>query len=36
MQNLTTTLASEIQIKRQNILPSAKAKFNWIDIRNIG
>jgi uncharacterized protein YbjT (DUF2867 family) len=36
MQNLTTTLASDIQIKRQIILPSAKAKFNWIDIENIG
>jgi uncharacterized protein YbjT (DUF2867 family) len=36
MQNLTTTLASDIQIKRQIILPSANAKFNWIDIENIG
>lgn len=36
MQNLTTTLASGIQTKRQIILPSAKAKFNWIDIENIG
>lgn len=36
MQNLTTTLINDINIKRQIILPSGKAKFNWIDIENIG
>ena len=36
MQNLTTTLLDDIKIKRQIILPSGRAKFNWIDIENIG
>jgi len=36
MQNLTTTLINDIRIKRQIILPAGKAKFNWIDIENIG
>ena len=36
MQNLTTTLFKDIQVKRQIILPAGKAKFNWIDIKNIG
>ncbi len=36
MQNLTTTLIGGIQVKREIILPSGKAKFNWIDIENIG
>lgn len=36
MQNLTTTLLEDIKTKRQIILPSGKAKFNWIDIENIG
>lgn len=36
MQNLTTTLIADIQSKRKIILPSGKAKFNWIDINNIG
>jgi uncharacterized protein YbjT (DUF2867 family) len=36
MQNLTTTLLFDIETKRQIILPAGKAKFNWIDIRNIG
>ncbi len=36
MQNLTTTLIGDIQTKREIILPSGKAKFNWIDIENIG
>ena len=35
MQNLTTTLLDDIKTKRQVILPSGKAKFNWIDIENI-
>ena len=35
MQNLTTTLLEDIKTKRQIILPSGKAKFNWIDIENI-
>lgn len=36
MQNLTTTLLSDIQEKRKIILPAGKAKFNWIDVENIG
>jgi len=36
MQNLTTTLLDDIKFKRQIILPSGRAKFNWIDIENIG
>ena len=36
MQNLTTTLLKDIQEKHKLILPAGKAKFNWIDIENIG
>lgn len=36
MQNLTTTLVGDIKTKREIILPSGQAKFNWIDIENIG
>jgi len=36
MQNLTTTLIDDINTKREIILPSGHAKFNWIDIENIG
>ncbi len=36
MQNLTTTLIKDIQTKRKIILPAGKAKFNWIDVENIG
>ncbi len=36
MQNLSTTLHKDIQEKREIILPAGKAKFNWIDIKNIG
>lgn len=36
MQNLTTTLLSDIKAKRKIILPSGRARFNWIDIENIG
>lgn len=36
MQNLTTTLIGDIRKKRKIILPAGRAKFNWIDIRNIG
>ncbi|MEI6683526.1 MAG: NmrA family NAD(P)-binding protein [Bacteroidota bacterium] len=36
MQNLTTTLLEDIQQKRKIILPAGKAKFNWIDVVNIG
>jgi uncharacterized protein YbjT (DUF2867 family) len=36
MQNLTTTLINDIKTRREIILPSGKAKFNWIDIENIG
>ena len=36
MQNLTTTLINDIKTKREIILPAGQAKFNWIDIENIG
>lgn len=36
MQNLTTTLVNDIQQKRKILLPAGNAKFNWIDIANIG
>lgn len=36
MQNLTTTLLGDIKTKQKIILPSGSAKFNWIDIENIG
>jgi uncharacterized protein YbjT (DUF2867 family) len=36
MQNLTTTLMDDIKNKREIILPAGNAKFNWIDIENIG
>lgn len=36
MQNLTTTLIEDIRNKRQIILPSGNAKFNWINVENIG
>lgn len=36
MQNLTTTLLPEILDKKTITLPSGKAKFNWIDVKNIG
>ncbi|MBN3583897.1 NmrA family NAD(P)-binding protein [Algoriphagus aestuarii] len=36
MQNLTTTLLPEILNKRRITLPSGSAKFNWIDVKNIG
>ena len=36
MQNLTTNLIGDIKTKREIILPAGKAKFNWIDIENIG
>lgn len=35
MQNLTTTLIGDIRNKRKIILPAGRAKFNWIDVRNI-
>lgn len=36
MQNLTTTLITEIREQKTITLPSGKAKFNWIDTQNIG
>jgi uncharacterized protein YbjT (DUF2867 family) len=36
MQNITTALLPEIQNSRTITLPSGKAKFNWIDAKNIG
>ncbi len=36
MQNLTTTLSEDIRKKKKIILPAGKAKFNWIDVNNIG
>lgn len=36
MQNLTTTLLSDILEHQTITLPAGKAKFNWIDVDNIG
>ncbi len=36
MQNLTTTLWSDIKRHRQIVLPAGHAKFNWVDVENIG
>jgi uncharacterized protein YbjT (DUF2867 family) len=36
MQNLTTALLPEIVASRSITLPAGSAKFNWVDIRNIG
>jgi len=36
MQSLTTTLLKDIQTNLRIILPAGRAKFNWIDIENIG
>jgi uncharacterized protein YbjT (DUF2867 family) len=36
MQNLTTTLLKEIKQKQTITLPSGNAKFNWIDVLDIG
>jgi nucleoside-diphosphate-sugar epimerase len=36
MQNLTTVLFSEIVNQKSITLPSNNAKFNWIDVKNIG
>lgn len=35
MQNLTTTLLADLRDKHEFFLPAGKAKFNWIDTRNI-
>ncbi len=36
MQNLTTTLYSDIRDKRKIILPAGTAEFLWVDVANIG
>lgn len=36
MQNLTTTLLNELRENKSITLPSGQAKFNWIDVKNIG
>jgi uncharacterized protein YbjT (DUF2867 family) len=36
MQNLTTTLYANIQDKREITVPAGKAKFNWVDVSDIG
>lgn len=36
MQNLTTTLKKDLQEKNEIYLPSGKAKFLWIDAKDIG
>lgn len=36
MQNLTTALLQDIKLRSKIVLPAGKAKFNWIDIKNIG
>lgn len=35
MQNLTTTLIGDIKQNRSIALPAGRAKFNWVDIKNI-
>ncbi|HSO25053.1 MAG TPA: NmrA family NAD(P)-binding protein [Methanobacteriaceae archaeon] len=35
MQNLTTTLLDDIKTENKIYLPAGKAKFNWIDVKNI-
>jgi uncharacterized protein YbjT (DUF2867 family) len=36
MQNLTTTLIDDIRKNRRIALPAGKAKFNWVDVDNLG
>lgn len=36
MQNLTTSLLAEIHKAQRITLPAGKAKFNWVDVKNIG
>ena len=36
MQNLTTTLLKDIREKKKIVLPAGNAKFNWVDVQNIG
>ena len=36
MQNLTTTLHHSIVNEKKIVLPAGEAKFNWIDVENIG
>ncbi len=36
MQNLTTTLKSEMDTERSITLPAGRAPFNWVDINDIG
>lgn len=36
MQNLSTTLLPDIRDKNKIFLPAGNAKFNWVDIENIG
>lgn len=36
MQNLTGELLHDIQSRREILLPAGKAKFNWVDVDDIG
>jgi uncharacterized protein YbjT (DUF2867 family) len=36
MQNLTTTLYDDIRRKHRIVLPAGNARFNWVDVLNIG
>lgn len=36
MQNLTTTLYAEIESNNTITLPAGNAKFNWVDVKDIG
>lgn len=36
MQNLTTLLLQDIKNENRIFLPAGKAKFNWVDVENIG
>jgi uncharacterized protein YbjT (DUF2867 family) len=36
MQNLSTTLGEDLRQRREIVLPAGKARFNWVDVDNIG
>jgi uncharacterized protein YbjT (DUF2867 family) len=36
MQNLTSTLLSDLQQHRTIVLPAGKAVFNWVDVKDVG
>src|SRR6056297_3395326 len=36
MQNLTTTLLEDIRKNHRIVLPAGRARFNWVDGKNVG